>query len=501
MSIDTKHPAYVAYAPDWEQLEHCYQGERAIKAQGVRYLPATGGMIEDGMASEVDAGWVQYDAYRKRAVFPDYVRDAVEGLGGLMHRRPPKITLPAALEPLRTSATVDGVGLTDLLRMINEEQLKKGRIGLLGEVPNGAPVGALPFIATYNAATIINWDTARPQNGKTQLQLVVLDETSQKRQSDLTWREVKKYRVLTLSGALDPSPTDEDDRVLGKYEFATSAPTSTALPTAFTKASLAGRDLDEIPFVFINAQDLLPEPDRPPLLGLSNSCLKIYRGEADYRQTLFLQGQETLVIIGEDEQIDPATGQTKSQRVGAGALISLPAVTGADAKYVGVSADGLGEQRQALEADRMEAGEQGVKLLDGGGSESHASSGDALRVRVAARTASLVSVARTGASGLEQMLKKLAVWVGANPDEVKVEPNLDFGNQALLAQELLQFAQAKAMGAPISWESIHMLMAQRELTQKTFEEEQAAIEAEPPQPGTTTGSPGDSQQDNGGSGA
>lgn len=495
MAVDTKHPGYVAYQPDWEQLEHCYQGERIIKAMGTRYLPATGGMVEDGMASEVDAGWIQYDAYRKRAVFPDYVRDAVEGLGGLMHRRPPKITLPAALEPLRTNATVDGVGLIDLLRMINEEQLKKGRIGLLGEVPNGAAVGALPFIATYTASTIINWDTARPLNGQTQLQLVVLDESGQKRQSDLTWREVKQYRVLTLAGALDPAAT-----AYGKYEFATSEPTSTSLPTSFTKASLAGRDLDEIPFVFINAQDLLPEPDRPPLLGLSNSCLKIYRGEADYRQTLFLQGQETLVIIGEDEQIDPATGQTKSQRVGAGALISLPAVTGADAKYVGVSADGLGEQRQALEADRMEAGEQGVKLLDGGGSESHASSGDALRVRVAARTASLVSIARTGAAGLEQMLKKLAVWVGANPDEVKIEPNLDFGNQALLAQELLQFAQAKAMGAPISWESIHILMAQRELTQKTYEEEQAAIEAEPPPPGTTTGAPGDNPQDNGGNG-
>lgn len=479
MPVDAKHPQYVARAPEWLQLEHCYQGEATVKEQGQVYLKATSGMEEDGMTVPSGFGYKQYLAYKSRAVFPDYTREAVEGLAGIMHRKPAKITLPSRLDPMLTRGGVRGESLQALLRSINEEQLKKGRIGLLLEVPsNKGPADAMPYIATYIAETIINWDTHRRDGGQEQLELVVLNETSDQRGEDLTWKSQTKYRVLALSDVATSlgNPDQRPASGASVYQYATTTTVDLPGAVAFNNASVAGRVLNEIPFVFVNAQDLVPSPDKPPLLGLTNSCLKIYRGEADYRQTLFLQGQETLIVIGEDEVIDPETGLKKDHRVGAGAVISLP--ENGDAKYVGPSGANLAEQRVALENDRKEAMEQGVKLLEAGG-ESHASSGDALRVRVASRTANLVTIARTGAAALEAILKIAARWVGANPDEVKVEPNLDFAGTVLTGQELLQLMQAKNMGAPLSLRTIHRLMEEREATNLSYEEEMAEVEGDP----------------------
>src|SRR5690606_16749209 len=134
----------------------------------------------------------------------------------------------------------------------------------------------------------------------------------------------------------------------------------------------------------------------PPLLGLSNLCLAIYRGEADYRQALFQQGQDTLVVIGGLEYDE----QGKPLRLGAGAVVGVP--LGGDAKYVGTEGKGLAEMRQALENDKAAAVQRGARLLTAKGGDRQ--SGEALRVRVAAQTATLTIMAKTAAAGLEWLL-------------------------------------------------------------------------------------------------
>ena len=90
-----------------------------------------------------------------------------------------------------------------------------------------------------------------------------------------------------------------------------------------------------IPFVFINSKDLSTIPDKPPLDSLARLALAIYRAEADYRQNLFMQGQDTLVRIGSTFEQDD---ENKAVRMGAGARLDMP-VNG-DAMYIGVSGKG-----------------------------------------------------------------------------------------------------------------------------------------------------------------
>lgn len=466
MAINSTHPSYAARVQDWDLLSDSYAGERTVKERGVVYLPPTSGMLQDGALVPNTQGWSAYRSYVQRGHYPDLVSDAVEAMLGVMHHKPPTIELPEAMEPLRENATVQNESLEMLLRRINEAQLVSGRIGLLVDLPEGETSGSvLPYIATYEARSIINWDRGRRDVASKQtLNLVVLDESEQERSDTFEWKLVEKYRVLVL-GAPDLNETSGVE-----YRFATYREGADTFSESDLKTpSLRGVTLQSIPFTFINSKDIVADPDDPPLLGLANLTMAIYRGEADYRQALFLQGQDTLVVIG-------ATDQDEEYRVGAGELMTVPA--GGDAKYIGADSQGLSEMRTSLENDYGRAASKSGQMLDNVSREKE--SGDALRIRVAARTATLNQIALSGAYGLQEALRHVAVWMGLDPSQVVVTPNLDFVDDSLGGEELVKLVSAKKLGAPLSAESIHLLMQDKGLTGFTYEEELQKIEDEAP---------------------
>lgn len=488
-SVDTKHPQYLKALPNWTVTRDCVEGEPQIKSRRLTYLPATSGMRAKGMDTPQQEGALMYEAYLTRAVFPELVRPAVNALVGVMHREPATIQLPKALEGMRNNATPQGESLQTLLMRINEQQLITGRIGLLVDVPGGG-ADVVPYIAPYEAEAIPNWDTSRRADGRQKPDMVVLDETCDERTSRFGWERVEKYLVLDLAV---PEPDNPDGITTAKPVYrsqlivremqnakgegknrqtnvvAVDSPKTAVMP------SLAGRTLDEIPFVFIGSVDLSPMPDQIPMLALARLCLTIYRGEADYRHTLFMQGQDTLVTIG-DTPAD--SGNPHKRIVGSGASIDLP--QGGDAKYIGVSSNGLAEQRQAIENDRNRASELGANLL----SSSKAGSKEAeetLKIRVAARTATLITVVKAGAEGLQQALRIAAVWKGADPEEVIVTPNMDFVEDSFAPSDLVDMMTAKRLGAPIALQSVHAWMKDKDVTALEFDEELRLIDEEEPQ--------------------
>jgi hypothetical protein len=475
MSAKSVHPFYTAMFEKWQLGRHSYEGEDAIKKAGKTYLPATSGQIADGATIDPNSlGAKAYEAYKMRAVYPDLYKEAVEAAIGIMHREPPKIDLPEALEGMREDCTLLGEDLEMLLRKINAHQLSTGRLGLLGDIRKDG-VEVRPVIAIYNELAIRNWDDTSINDDDVDVRLVVLDESGYEMDSNLEWTQVEKYRILGLvgpegalaqNGVYASTLLKENDEVVG---------------AVLTPPSLLGTQLDQIPFVFVNSKDLSPTPDSPPLDGLAKLCLAIYRGEADYRQNLFMQGQDTLVRIGAHGDEDDIV------RTGAGSRIDVP--LGGDAKYIGVNSQGLPEQRQALENDYKRAVQKSGQLLDA--TSRAKESGDALRIRVAAQTATLVQIAKTGAAALERVLKSLARWYGANEDDVKVTPNLNFTEADLNGQTLLQIVQSKGLGAPISEESIHEWMQDQGFTKLTYEEELKRLAEEEPAPGSDLVSPVD----------
>lgn len=457
--IESTHPDYDAIVPDWQLVSDGYKGERAIKQRSSVYLPTTSGQRALGLGKTggtFNEGQELYNAYLLRANYPALVRDIANALVGVMNREPPVIELPDALEDMLLMATARGEPLAALLRRIQLYQLLFGRTGILADVDASRD---LPYLIDYPAKRIINWDDEPDEieDAQRRVSLVVLDETRNVR-DEFTWEEKEKFRALRLNEA-------------GKYEVVIS---DDGNREAAIMPSIQGTTLEKIPFVFINSADLTPQPGDVPLLGLARLALTIYRGDADYRQALFMQGQDTLVVIGEDTEDGKLI-------VGAGAHINIPNPEG-DAKFIGVDGQGLPEMREAQATDYERALNYGLQLMSGAGAEA----AETLKIRVAARTADLVNIAMTSAAGLTEILQTCAEWVGADPDDVKVEPNTDFIDETMGATELLGFMNAKSRGAPLSTKSIHALMRKGDVTQLSFDDEIDEI-ADEPTPDDRTG--------------
>ncbi len=453
MAIDSVHPKFSKFRDlYWVKCLDIYAGEEVVKAKGITYLPPTPGHVADGMNAVTSQGYINYLSYKERAPVPDYYKEAVETYAGMMHEKPATIELPDSMKYLLESATPSGESLQALLRRINEKQLVSGRLGLFCDLPESPQATPNFYISVYDELSIINWDSSNDNINKDQLNLVVLDETCDVRDDELNWVSKERYRRIELV---------DGQCLVTMY----SDKTAESEPTAIV---VRNQPLDFIPFTFINSKDCLPDPDFPPLMGLARLCYTIYKSEADYRHTLFLQGQDTLVVIG-------GARDGESVRVGAGARIDVD-ING-DAKYIGVSSTGLPEQRTAVVNDHSRAAQMAGKLSNS--NKSSQESGEALKTRIAAQTATLNNIAKTGALGLELALRNIAKALGEDPANVVVKPNLEFAALNLQGDDLVKLMTAKSQGAPLSLQSIHSLCQDRGLTTMEFEKELEVIKTEP----------------------
>lgn len=488
MALQSTNPDYAANVIDWRLLRTAYKGERAMKERGTEYLPATSGMVLDGQGrgNYKAIGEMEYQAYKMRAVFPDHVAMAVEYFLGLLHKRQGQIELPERMKYLEDKATEQGDTLEQLMRKINEQQIVTGRVGILADFPKKQVLGEVePRIAIYCAEHILNWDEGPvEQDAERQLKLVVLDESENTRMAgQFEWKLTTKYRVLMLNelageaatNTTRPDNVTPEEPTAPEYRaglFVQDGPNQLDFNDANMEApTIRGTPLDEIPFCFINTKDIAAAPDDPPLLGLARLVLSIYRNSADYEQALFMQGQETLVIVNGKGQLEGEVIRT-----GTGQVINVK-VQG-DAKYIGVSGAGLAEQREALENKYRMADEMAGKAIDTRSKDKESAA--ALGTRIAAQTASLNQIAKTGAAGLQKVLRQVAKWMGANPDEVKINPNLEFADGNISADDLTKLMTAKTAGLPLSEESLHALLKDNGFTALAYEDEVDRIDGEPP---------------------
>lgn len=451
VDVTATHPDYDEWLPSWTIMRHVVDGEEDVKNEGAVYLPEPTGFV--GLDPDVRRN--AYAAYKTRAQFPDILAPTIRGMVGVIHRKAADIVLPQALEPMRERATRDGLTLDSLHRRITREVLVTGRFGLLADMPSS---GGQPYLAGYTAEAIRNWG----EDDDRSLAFVMLDEKGYGYDTDqLTWEEVQRYRLLQR---------DEAGRyIVRRFEGVDGIEVDPAAPVR-----RGNQPLGRIPFVFIDTNDLTPEPDEVPLLGLARIALAIYRLDADYRQQLYMTGQEMLVYIGADAENLP-------EMVGAGVSITLP--QGADAKVIGPQGTGIAAHRTAIQDDFAKAVRFGAQMM--GERSADAESGEALRLRYANQTATLTTISLNVAAGLERALKYCAEWAGANPDEVAVTPNTDFVEARLSAPELTALVNGWMQGA-FSKQTLYENLQRGEIAsrERDFDEERLLMEEEMPALGT-----------------
>ncbi len=353
-AVDTKHPDYLDRADEWRLMRDSDRGETAIKSGGTLYLPKP-----NGFTKQPDGGTALYEAYQRRAQFPEIVQPAVMAMVGVIHQAEIKIVIPDSMAGLWEKATADGLPLEAFHRRITAELLLMGRYSVLVDAPSS---GDMPRLAGYQAETLINWAEDRT--------MFVLDESGLVR-NGFQWENRKQYLALTL----------EDGRYVGRRydEGGIVIDGKEGEPT-----TAKGDNLTEIPFVVMGPRDLSLKPETSPCIGIARAAKSIYQLSADYRWSLFMAGQETLFIINGD----------RPEVVGSGVIVEIKGGGDGnppDAKYVGPAGTGIAAHRTAIVDEQQNAASAGARLFNSGPASAtaarsllvtSASSGDSERERV-----------------------------------------------------------------------------------------------------------------------
>lgn len=409
MSVKTLHPAMTTVRrAEWQLMRDAMDGEGEIKARGEEYLP-----MPSGFASQDDGGVAFYNAYRKRAQFPEFLAPSVGAMIGIIHGQEWQVEMPDAMEYLWENADGDGLPLEAFSRRITRELLVIGSYAVLTDAPRD---GGDPYLAGYRRDRVINWDK----------DWWVLDETTMKR-NGFAWEQLERYLLLSVDGGgYTPILLDSKGDAIEEIQV----------------RGRGGALLPRIPFVVGNAMDLSPRIEAPPLIGVARAALAFYQLSADYRHQLYMSGQETLVAI--DGDAPPA--------VGAGVVWEMRGTDtrAPDLKYVSPTCAGIEAHDAAMQRQREAAVMAGARLFEqqAKGEES----GEAKKLRYASETATLLSVAQNSALLLERALKNAAMIMGLPEDEIVVTPPKDLMDRTMSPQDFAALFGVYVQGG-MSWET------------------------------------------------
>lgn len=402
-------------------MRDAFDGEDCVKAKGEKYLP-----MKSGTAAIADPALKKqsYDAYRLRAEFPELVAPTVRGSVGVMLKQQASIELPKSMDFLRERATQDGLTIEALHRRIAIELMVTGRYGVLP----GIDSAGVPYLAGYAAESIINWDSTNNSPD-----YVVLDESGYVRNRENgAWEIQHKYLECKLD---DAGNFYSQVWLENEQTFAPQEPV--------VAADRRKRPLKLFPFVFFSTNDLSAALDDVPLYGLGRIAVRIYRLDADYTFALHMTSEPTPYVTGfSDAKTAEKDGQLP-KGIGASTLWVLP--ENGTAGFLEFSGQGIGAQKAAIGDALNEAVAFGSQILVD--TSKSAESGDAIQLRLGNRHSLLHLIALNSAAGLERALKNIAVWLGEDPDKVKVTPNLEFFDKPLDAQSLTALVENWLKGA------------------------------------------------------
>lgn len=472
----------------WNKIRDVLEGEDQVRAKRDVYMPRPKGQ-------DLEA----YERYVARATFYGVADRTALGLVGLVFRVAPTTTLAPQIEDLEESASPDGFPLDTLLRTATREVLTLGRFGLLVDLGQGEQSIAetRPFLAPFPAESIWRWDEILdPDRGVRHLVRVIVEEEPADNDGKMVVHLRELYLDVEFKDEANPElgvsavyrqqmwrSKSSDQVQLARRHVATSTPNERSLRELdFEKVGppitpmMNNAPLTRIPFWFINTYNMLPRPEKPPMLDLANMNLAHWRNSADYEQLLHLVGSPT-PWVAENWEAAPDGGP---KTIGAGTFWRLTTEGKAGLlEFDGNSAEAF-VKAMADKESRMAA--LGARLI-----QSHERSNvtaETQRIQTLGETSVLSSAVQNVEMAFTVALRFAAEWAGASEAQVEetgVELNHDFVESRMDPSELKELVAAWQAGA-FSRQTLHENLQRGEIMnpKRTVDEELELIEAETP---------------------
>lgn len=455
-----QHEEYKERAPQWKKCRDCVEGEDAVHHGGESYLPKLTGQSAD-----------EYKAYVSRTPFYNAVGRTIDGLTGMIFRKSPQVTVPAALNDYLADMTLTNCDFDEYAEELSREVLSVYRVGVLVEYPviteqpksmaQASAQNLRPYCTTYKAESIVNWRVSRINNVM-QPVMVSLKEEVVEYKDDFESDEVCQYRVLLLvNGSYIQRIYRENDK--GEWEQVGND----------IQPLMNGSPLTYIPFVFFGANNNNHELDVPPLYDLVSLNLSHYRTSADLEHGAHFTGLPTAVISG--YQVDTTKNEKFSIGSATAWVFTAPEAKATYLEFTGQGLDSLVSLKKekesamaALGARMLAPEKQGVEATN------------TVRMRHSGEGAVLSSIVNNVSAGLKRVLEIMAQWSNGDGD-IEVAMNKDFIEGSLTAQEILAYVQAWQSGALPKEELFTVLKAGEAIrAETTFEEYDSALEIATP---------------------
>lgn len=451
MAVNDTHPQYDAYRDEWQKARDVFDGQRSVHNQEEKYLPRLGDQTNS-----------EYEAYKNRALFYEATSRTVQGLKGMIFRKPPNIVL-GGMSDFINDVTLSGQSLEEFASDIVEEAILVGRGGILIDHPRvdeddmtqaqAQSLGLRPFLKLYKAEAITFWESGK------ELTQVRLRETVRVRKSEFEFDEKEQIRVLDIDGGT------YRQRVFEKLEDQ-KGKVAWAMVDEIVPI-MNGKTLDFIPFVFVAPDGDGAEVTRPPLTGMVNTNLSHYRTTADLEHGAHFTGLPTPVISGHSlgEKDEPF-------RIGSTTAWLFPDPQ-AEAKYLEFTGQGLESLRKLIEAKEQQMAALGAQMLTPEARRNEAA--ETAGIRHMGENSVLSGISQAISKVLNKCLTIAGEWMSVVPAEIEL--NRDFMPQEMTPQMLQQLVASWQSGA-ISANTLFENLKAGEIidSKKEFDDEQAEIQ-------------------------
>jgi hypothetical protein len=413
----------------WATLRDCYDGEATIKNAGQQYLPK--------LAAHKDG---DYDVYKSRAYFYNAVRRTHRGLMGSLFRKPVEFTLPASLKSRLNlnRISIDAKSAADFCRILGHEVLLTGRFGILADFKDTN--WQSPYLAGYIGENIFSWRTRVWKDREVVDRVVLLEQ--EPILSDYGFTTQLLVRILRL----DPN-SDDTDLVYSQTEIRPvinpTASESGVQPTV-TQISIkvrAGRTLNYIPFVFVNATNTRPDVGPAPLEDIATINISHYQSTAHLEHGRFYAGMPTYVTSGSASAQMPGLpeGVANPSPLTVGPSYVWELEENAKAWLLEFNGHGLTFLENAVDSKQLQMQSLGGRLISST-RRAAALSDEAWQLLETGDEATLMDVACTADEAMSTAIAYMGDIMGQIPDMtdhgVVVEFNKEFVRSELTAREL-----------------------------------------------------------------
>lgn len=432
--VRTKHPLYLKRVNQWITMRDVIEGSDAIKEKGDLYLPRP--------STEHDKFSIyankQYESFKMRTPFVNYTAQIKDCLHGMLESCPARVEVTQKLKKILNNIDYQGNTCNQFISNCIDDVLATSFGGCLVDIPNvntqmsvlqAEKTDIRPYLAYYNAESIINWDYA-VINGIKTLSLVVLCEKV-KKNDDLFSHDTKDiYRVLYLKeGVYTQSIFEESKNDKGE---------TTLVPTSTKPIKINGNVISYIPFVFLPYN----EPAKPILYDIAVTNLHHYIVSADYQNGTHLTSRPTGWFTGHQPELDD-DGNPIPVYVGTDVFWQLPEP---EAKVGVCSFSGDGIEHLEKELDRTEAQIFTLASHVISQDKKTAENKDAVKTRRAGEDAKLATFGKYISEKFTQLFKIMAEWLGEDSSDIICEVNTDFSSLSFDANAVNSIANIFSQG-------------------------------------------------------